>query len=55
MAKLSRGERLCTADVATACGMTRQGAYRLLDTMSRVTPLLLDNGEWQLLRQLDGD
>ena len=49
MARLSKGEQLRTADVAVACGLTRQGAYRLLDIMSRVTPLILDSGYWSLL------
>jgi DNA-binding IclR family transcriptional regulator len=50
MAHLYAGRRLTTADVAQICGITRQGAYRLLDTMSRVCPLLLDGGEWQLTK-----
>ena len=48
MAYLTAGERLTTTEVAQLCGITRQGAYRLLDTMSRVCPLLLDGGQWQL-------
>lgn len=48
--RLASGERLRTTDVAALCGITRQGAYRLLEGMSRAGPLLLDNGEWQLLR-----
>ena len=50
MAHLYAGQRLTTAEVAQICGITRQGAYRLLDTMSRVCPLLLDGGEWQLTK-----
>ena len=49
--RLAAGERLRTADVAALCGLTRQGAYRLLEGMSRAGPLLLDNGEWQLLKE----
>ena len=45
MAYLTAGERLTTIEVAQLCGITRQGAYRLLDTMSRVCPLLLDGGQ----------
>ena len=48
MAYLTAGERLTTIEVAQLCGITRQGAYRLLDTMSRVCPLLLDGGAWRL-------
>lgn len=48
--RLAAGEKLRTADVAALCGLTRQGAYRLLEGMSRAGPLLLDNGEWQLLK-----
>lgn len=48
MSHLSAGQRLTTLEVAQLCGITRQGAYRLLDTMSRVCPLLLDGGQWQL-------
>jgi DNA-binding IclR family transcriptional regulator len=48
--RLAAGEKLRTTDVAALCGITRQGAYRLLEGMSRAGPLLLDNGEWQLLR-----
>ena len=36
MAYLTAGQRLTTIEVAQLCGITRQGAYRLLDTMSRV-------------------
>jgi DNA-binding IclR family transcriptional regulator len=48
MAYLTAGQRLTTLEVAQLCGITRQGAYRLLDTMSRVCPLLLDGGQWRL-------
>ena len=48
MAYLTAGQRLTTIEVAQLCGITRQGAYRLLDTMSRVCPLLLDGGQWRL-------
>ena len=53
MSHLYAGRCLTTADVAQICGITRQGAYRLLDTMSRVCPLLLDGGEWQLTKQAE--
>lgn len=49
---LARGEKLRTADVADACGMTRQGAYKLLEAISPVVPLVLDNNEWYLLAEL---
>ena len=54
MAHLTAGQRLTTLEVAQLCGITRQGAYRLLDTMSRVCPLLLDGGAWQLTPETDG-
>ncbi len=54
MLHLSAGARLTTVEVAQLCGITRQGAYRLLDTMSRVCPLLLDGGAWQLTAETDG-
>jgi len=48
------GERLRTADVAERCGVTRQGAYRLLDAISGVVPLLLVGGVWQRLPRQQG-
>ena len=54
MLHLSAGARLTTVEVAQLCGITRQGAYRLLDTMSRVCPLLLDGGAWQISSETDG-
>lgn len=53
MAKLSAGQKLSTAKVAEDCGVTRQGAYRIMDVMSRVVPLVLDDGQWGLLSTAD--
>jgi hypothetical protein len=55
MLRLAAGERLTTMQVASACHLSRQGSYRLLDSMSRVVPLVLDDGKWGLLRQGEGD
>jgi len=54
MLHLTAGVRLTTLEVAQLCGISRQGAYRLLDTMSRVCPLLLDGGAWQISSETDG-
>ena len=51
MRRLCLGEKLTTAAVAQDCGMSRQGAYKLLEAMSGATPLLLDDGHWQIMQQ----
>ena len=37
--RLARGEQLTTADAARLTGLTRFGAWHLLDKLSRVLPL----------------
>ena len=45
--KFAQGARLTTMEVAVICGLTHSGAWRILDKMSRVLPLLqLDDGKW---------
>jgi hypothetical protein len=52
--RLNAGERLRTAEIAAVCGMTRQGAYRLMEGVSAVVPVLLYRGEWQRLPRQRG-
>ncbi len=51
---LNEGKRLRTAEIAAVCGMTRQGAYRLMEGVSAVVPVLLYRGEWQRLPRQRG-
>ena len=43
------GAVLTTQDVADMFGMSRQGAYYLLDNVSAVVPLLLHRHKWRRL------
>lgn len=52
--RLNAGERLRTAQIAAVCGITRQGAYRLMEGISAVVPVLLYRGEWQRLPRKQG-
>lgn len=40
------GETFSTLEIAAMFGITRQGAYRLLDGISPVVPLILYGGKW---------
>lgn len=44
--RLAEGERLTTMQVAELCGISRQGAYQLLERISTELALVLDDGEW---------
>lgn len=44
---LAQGARWSTQQVAERTGLTRQGALRLMNTMARVVPIVLNDGAWQ--------
>lgn len=46
---------LSTRQVADLLGVSRQAAWRMLNCISRVIPLVLINGRWILLRDATGD
>lgn len=48
--RMTLGERMTIADVMQATGLKRAGAYALMARVSRVAPLVLDAGQWSLLR-----
>lgn len=52
---LCSGRRFRTAEIAQFLGLSRQGAYAQLSRMARVLPIILDGGEWQLVRVTDDD
>jgi len=39
---------MSTAEVAARCGLTEQGARFMLNNMSRVVPLHLEDGKWHV-------
>ena len=47
---LSQGWQLSTKDIASLVGITSQGAYQMMDRVSRVVPVVLDAGKWRLMR-----
>jgi hypothetical protein len=44
---LAAGACLSTAEVARRTGLTVRGAYFLMDAVSRVAPVINDNGRWR--------
>ena len=52
---LCSGRRFRTAEIAQFLGLSRQGAYAQLSRMARVLPIILDGGEWQLVRVTDDE
>ena len=50
-----QGRRFRTIEIAQLLGLSRQGAYAQLSRMARVLPLVLDSGEWYLVRPSDED
>ena len=52
---LCSGRRFRTAEIAQFLGLSRQGAYAQLSRMARVLPIILDGGEWQLVRAIDDE
>ena len=45
---LGRGQALTTGEIMHITGLTRSGAWRLMDRLSRSVPLFLYNGKWQI-------
>jgi len=46
---LAQGHAVTTAEVARLLTMCDSGAYRMLDRMSRVAPIVNEAGRWSLL------
>lgn len=44
--QLAEGEALTTAQVAELAGISHDGAYKMLQKMSRAIPILCFDGEW---------
>ena len=57
--RLSRGEVVSTMEIAAWVGISRVGAWLMLDKLSRVLPLNMVDGRWQYvnghLLQCDAD
>lgn len=49
---LTLGKSMTIGDVMALTGLTRSGAYTLMNRVSRVAPLVLDAGRWQLLQHV---
>jgi hypothetical protein len=45
--QIAHGKSFTTAEVAIICGMTWDGAHKLLCRVSRILPIYLDDGRWQ--------
>lgn len=51
---LAHGESMQTRDVANMTGLTRQGAWDLMQRLSRVIPIYLAEGDiWQVCAALE--
>jgi len=50
-----QGRRFRTLEIANLLGVSRQGAYAQLARMARVLPIVLDGGEWYLIKVTDGE
>ena len=52
---LAHGEQLETVQVAAMTGLTRQGAWHLMQRLSRVLPIYQSGDAWQvcILRELE--
>lgn len=46
--RLSTGGALTTAEAAQLAGITARGAWRMLDKLSRVLPIVQVDGVWRL-------
>jgi predicted DNA-binding protein (UPF0251 family) len=44
--RLAHGEAGSTLEIAEWVGLTRQSAWKMLDKLSRVIPIVLVNGRW---------
>ena len=47
---LASGETVTSAQVAQAFGMSRAGAWRMLDKLSAVLPIVRTGPDWRLVR-----
>lgn len=47
-AALAVGKALTIGEIMAATGLSRSGAYTLMYRISRVQPLVLSDGRWQL-------
>lgn len=46
---LAKGNKMSISDVMGKANIKRAGAYALMARVSRVAPLVLDDGKWSLL------
>ena len=46
---LARGGKVTTGEIAERLEITQNGAWRMLDRMSRVLPIAQERGRWFLL------
>lgn len=47
--QIVNGQELTTMQVATRCGVTWGGAYRMMERISRVVPVYQEGGVWRKL------
>ena len=45
--EILRGDELTTAEIARRCGMSYQGAEKLMTHVSRVVPVYVEGGFWK--------
>jgi hypothetical protein len=48
--RLADGEEMTTRQVAEMTGLSRTGAWYLMQYAARVTPIVQDNGRWKRVR-----
>lgn len=48
--RLTIGRPVTTAEAALLLGLTKTAAYRYLCAVSRVVPIVCDDGKWQRMR-----
>lgn len=46
---LARGHSFTTLEIAALTGLTRQGAWQMMDRLARQLPLALEHSRWRLL------
>ena len=44
---ICKGRRFTTDEVAELCGVTKRGAYYIMGRISRVVPLVVEDGSWR--------
>ena len=49
MARLGKGHAMTIGEIMSVACLSRSGAYTLMYRISRVQPLVLSDGKWQLL------